>query len=91
VGEAVRAAVEYAAGASSPDCSTFIVSSGVPVSMADVAEKVIAAMGQGQVVFQPSTRQVFDLCTSPAKARRELGWSARVSIDEIVKRVVATI
>ena len=88
VGRAVRAAVDYVVAEGSPDCETFIVSSGEPVSMADIAKKVIAKLGKGELVFQPSTRQVFDLCTSPGKANTELKWSPDVSIDEIVQRVI---
>lgn len=88
VGAAVRAAVDYVADPKSPDCQTFIISSGVPVSMAEVAKKVIAQLGKGELVFQPSTRQVFDLCTSPQRAKNELKWSPKISIDEIIKRVI---
>ena len=56
--------------------------------MAEIAKMVIAKLGKGEVVFQPSTRQVFDLCTSPAKANNELNWAPTVSIEEIVQRVI---
>jgi len=88
VGRAVRAAVDHVVAEGSEDCETFIVSSGAPVSMAEIAEMVIAKLGKGEVVFQPSTRQVFDLCTSPAKANNELKWTPTVSIEEIVQRVI---
>ena len=88
VAAAVRAAVDYVVDPASPDCETFIISSGVPISMAEIAEKVIAQIGKGELVFQPSTRQVFDLCTSPERAKSELKWAPQVSIDEIIKRVI---
>lgn len=89
VGKAIHAAIEYVAKPDSEGCETFIVSSGEPVSMADIARKVIAKAGQGELVFTPSTRQAFDLCTAPGKARTVLGWGPTVSIDEIIERTLS--
>lgn len=88
VGTSIRAAVEYVANPEHSDCETFIVSSGVPVSMADIARKVIEQTGTGELTFTPSTRQAFDLCTSPRKANEQLGWSPALGIDEIIKRSI---
>ena len=89
VGTAMRAAVEYVAADKGGPCETFLISSGAPISMADLAEKVIAAMGKGQLVFTPSTRQAFDLCTDSTRARTELGWQPALDVDAIIQRVLA--
>ena len=90
VGVSVVAAVRYVAAASEPVCETFIISSGEPVSMAELARKVIAQIGKGEVKFTPSNRQAFDLCTKTDKARRQLGWAPVIGVDDIIRRVLAT-
>jgi len=84
---AVRAAVGYLGQNSSGGCEKFIISSGVPVSMRDLAYQVISTLGKGKVEFRPTTRQAFSLCTVPAKAKNELRWTPQISIDEIIQRV----
>ena len=86
---AVHAAVDKVAGVSEPMCETYIVSPGESISMAELAAKVIAHTGKGDVSHRPSTRQAFDLCTSAGKVREQLGWTPAVPIDEIVRRVTA--
>ena len=90
VGTSIRAAVDFVADPDHRGCETFIISSGQPVSMADIAKKVIAQLGRGELTFTPSNRQAFDLCTAPGKAREQLGWSPELSIDEIIRRTLAT-
>lgn len=87
VGSAVRAAIEYVAETPDLECETFIVSSGVPVSMAELAEQVIATTGRGEVRFRPVTRQAFSLCTATDKARRELDWAPKIAVADIIRRV----
>jgi nucleoside-diphosphate-sugar epimerase len=62
-----------------------------PISMKDLAQLVIENMGKGYVEHHPSTRQVFDQYTDASKAKRLLGWEAKISVEEIVKRVVMDI
>ncbi|MEM7204416.1 MAG: NAD(P)-dependent oxidoreductase [Planctomycetota bacterium] len=89
VGTAVRAAVDYVAATEDLVCEAFLVSSGAPVSMADVAKTAIAVAGRGELRFLPSTRQAFNLCTATDKARRLLRWSPDVDFVEIVRRCAA--
>jgi UDP-glucose 4-epimerase len=89
VGAAIRAAVDYAADAAHAGCEAFLVSSGVPVSMAELARLVIGAVGRGRLAFQPSTRQAFSLCTASDKAARLLGFRPAIGIEEIVRRTLA--
>lgn len=89
VAGAVEAAVRWVHGAAEPVCEAFLVSSGAPISMADLARRIIDRLGRGAVVFRPSTRQAFDLCTSPGKAERELGWKARIGVEDIIRRVLS--
>ena len=85
---AVRAAVESVGGSDDPMCETYIVSSD-PISMVELAEKVIARTGKGALRFQPSTRQAFDLCSGSRKIQDELGWEPALSIDDIIDRYLA--
>lgn len=89
VGSAVCAAVAYVANTPDLECESFVVSSGVGLSMADLARRVIAETGTGEVTFTPTTRQAFSLVTATDKARRELSWKPEVPTDEIIRRVVA--
>jgi UDP-glucose 4-epimerase len=89
VGESVMAAVRYVAAATEPCAETFIISSGEPVSMAELARKVIAQIGKGAVKFTPSNRQAFNLCTKSHKARELLGWAPAIGVDDIIRRVLA--
>lgn len=84
---AVRSAVRHLAGGDGGGCETFIVSSGRPLSMRELAERVISVVGKGRVEFQPATRQAFSLCSAPEKAKRVLGWAPKVSMDEIIRRI----
>ena len=61
VGTAIAAAISWVARAEDTGWETFLVSSGTGVSMADLAKKVIATTGQGEVEFQPSTRQAAEV------------------------------
>lgn len=88
VGESVMAAVRYVAARAEPCAETFIISSGEPVSMAELARKVIAQIGKGEVTFTPSNRQAFNLCTNPDKARKQLKWAHEIGVDDIIKRVL---
>jgi nucleoside-diphosphate-sugar epimerase len=90
VGAAIRAAVEHAADPAHAGCEAFLVSSGVPVTMAELARLVIREVGRGRLVFEESTRQAFSLCTASDKAARLLGFRPAIGIEEIVRRTLAS-
>lgn len=85
--DAVRATADYLMSTSDVECETFIVSSGEPVSMLELAENVISTLGKGEVKFKETTRQAFSLCTTPDKAKTALSWAPKVSVDEIIRRI----
>ena len=89
VGTAIHAAIDHAAREAELECESFLVSSGKGVSMADLAELVIAEVGRGQLTFQETNRQAFSLCTASDKATRVLGWKPTIGIGEIVRRTLA--
>lgn len=86
---AVRAAVDHVVDAPGLMCETYIVSSGVPLGMRELAERVVAAVGKGHLVAAPATRQAFSLCSRPEKAGRVLCWTPKLGIDDIIQRVAA--
>ena len=90
VGTAIQKAIDYAASPAAKGSEAFLISSGVAVSMADLARLVIRAVGRGQLEFQESTRQAFSLCTATDKAARVLGFRATIGIEEIVRRTLAS-
>lgn len=89
VGDAVRAAIEYAAKDEGAGHEAFLISSSAPVSMADLARRAIDAVGSGELTFTPSTRQAFSLVTDSDKARRVLGWTPKLAVGDVLQRVVA--
>jgi len=63
-----------------------------PVSMKDLANLVIKATGKNvRVERRESTMQIFDQFTDTSKVRRALGWQPRISVEQIVQRVVADV
>jgi len=70
---------------------TFVLGNS-PVSMKDLANLVIKATGKNvRVERRESTMQVFDQFTDTSKVRRALGWQPRISVEQIVQRVVADV
>jgi UDP-glucose 4-epimerase len=63
-----------------------------PVSMKDLANLVVKSSEKKvPIVHNESTAQVFDQYTDTSKVRRVLGWQPKISVEEIVKRVLADI
>ena len=81
---AARLAAEKVGAAEGEMCETYIISSGEGISMADLAKKVIAKTGKGELTFRASTRQAFDLVSTPTRMREGLGWSPSMSVDDII-------
>lgn len=69
----------------------FIISSGRPISMRELAEKILERVGSGSVTFSNPTAQAFSLTTDSTKAARLLGWRPRIDIDDIIDRVIASL
>jgi nucleoside-diphosphate-sugar epimerase len=86
---AVSAAVDWLGTRDGRVAERFIVSSRSPIGMADLAGKVIARVGRGELTFSHPTAQAFSLTTSSTRARDLLAWEAGIDIDEIVDRVVS--
>ena len=86
---AFAAAVRKARDMSTPS-DLFIVGN-TPITMRELASKVVKEVGRGSVVFDStSIDRTFDQRTDFAKARQLLSWEPKISIDEIIHRVVAT-
>lgn len=59
-----------------------------PVSMKDLARKVIGAVGKGKLEYLSEKPKLFDQWTKRGKVESKLGWFPKISVDEIVERVV---
>lgn len=68
----------------------FNIASGVPVSMMQLAEAVLAVVGGKSRIVPgpPDPQEDYRASISIAKARRELDWSPRVSLEEGLRRTV---
>lgn len=84
---AVASGVAWLEAAPPGSFERFIVSSGQPISMKALAEKIVARVGRGSITFSHPTAQAFSLTTQSTKAADVLGWLPRLTIDEIVERV----
>ena len=61
------------------------------VAIRDLARKVIDHVGKGRIEYvQSTTVRTFDQYCDYSKATSLLGWQPRVSIDEIIDRVIAS-
>ena len=61
------------------------------VAIRDLARKVIEHVGKGQIEYvQSTTVRMFDQYCDYRKAKSLLGWQPRVSIDEIIDKVIAS-
>lgn len=52
-----------------------------------MAELVVKTTGRGHIEHREPTTRVFDQFTDTKKAETVLGWKARISVEEIVRRV----
>ncbi len=89
LGRAVARSIDWLAARDTLEATRFIISSRRPVAMADLARKVLARVGSGELTFSRPTFQAFSLTTASTRARDLLGWEAETSIDKIVDRVVS--
>jgi len=72
----------------------YILASGVPRTVADFADAAFACLGlraEEHIRLDPAlvrAPEATPLVGDPGKARRELGWQARVGFEELVERMV---
>ena len=88
VASAVEASLERLRRADGSQSWIYNLSSGTPISMAELAERVIALAGCGSMVFGPATSQAFSLFTKIDRACQELSWRPRRDIDGIIQSVL---
>lgn len=67
--------------------NTFVLGN-EPIAMMDLAWKVVNIVGKGETHLLSDKPRLFDQYTSRDRARILLGWTPRIGIDEIVRRVV---
>lgn len=91
VASAISRAVEWLETIEGASAERFIISSGLPISMKSLAEKVVDTVGRGKIKFSHPTAQAFSLTTATAKANELLGWEPRVPTDEIIDRVTTAV
>ena len=89
VARAFCAGVEYLSCQTAP-YEIFVLGNS-PISMIDLAELVVGQVGKGKIEFMPSTSQVFDQFTDHRKAMDVLDWHPKITIKEIVRRVISDI
>ena len=72
-------------------CETFIISSGEPISMADLAINCVKKIGGGKVEYIDKSTQAFSLMSSVAKAKAQLQWEPEDDVDTMIKDVLSTL
>lgn len=82
----VALAVQRCVVAPLSGCEAFIVAAN-RIRMKDLAQRLIAAYGQGRVETD-STMGGFTLVASSRKAREQLGWVAQKTIDVIIQEII---
>ncbi|MFL5321534.1 MAG: NAD-dependent epimerase/dehydratase family protein [Myxococcaceae bacterium] len=87
VGDVARAVV-LAAQAKLSQAEVLNVGTGIGTSVAQVAAKVLEALGlcgdvgEAEQRDRPGASEIYELVADASRARRVLGWSPRVSLDE---------
>jgi nucleoside-diphosphate-sugar epimerase len=84
-----RLAIEYSMALDRGAFVPFIFSSGIPISMWELAETVVSEAGGGEIVFAPASRQSFTLAACVDRARQHLGWSPERDVRSIVRELVS--
>lgn len=70
-----------------PCSEAFIISSGAPISMKNLAQKCIQQLGGGELECVNKNVQAFSLTSNGAKAKSLLAWEALESVDDIIGAV----
>ncbi|MCL4447062.1 MAG: NAD(P)-dependent oxidoreductase [Candidatus Thermoplasmatota archaeon] len=60
-----------------------------PISVIDLANLVVKKVGKGSIEFREANTQAFDQYSDHRKIVSVLGWSPRISVEEIVSRVIS--
>lgn len=87
--EAVRLAAKRLQAEPPAGSLPILVSPGEPISMRELAERIVHRLGAGAIEHTHPTAQAFSLTTDSDRARKELGWYPAIGIDEIIDRVTA--
>jgi len=66
-------------------CETFIISSGEPISMTDLALRCVKIVGRGSVEHIDKNTQAFSLLSNIEKAKRQLQWEPKDDVDTMIK------
>lgn len=82
--DAVDKSVEFLMESRGAVCEEFIVSSGQPISMKELARKCSTLLGGGNIEFIDKTTQAFSLTSMPHKAKRMLKWEAKSKIEDVI-------
>lgn len=69
-------------------CESFNISEGTAISMKALAESIVSRAGAGGIAFAPSTNQTFSLFADIDRARVELKFEPRYSLDRIVAEMI---
>jgi GDPmannose 4,6-dehydratase len=77
-----------------PRADDFVICTGTSISLRDFVRKSFAAVGldwQAHVKFSKELLRASDISAShgdPGKALSQLGWSAAVDVDELIRRMI---
>ncbi len=58
------------------------------ISMVELAGMIIRKVGRGRLEFSPTSSLAFDQITKASKARDLLGWTAQISLNQIIDRIL---
>lgn len=61
------------------------------ISMSDLAKKIIRRIGKSSVVYENRDKKAFNQITDGLKVKTLLGWQTKISIDEIIDRIISSI
>lgn len=81
----VASGVTAAVQANRPGCETYILR-GDRVTMHEFAARIVTKVGKGEITTN-SERGGFSIISSGEKAKRDLGWAATVSLDELIDQI----
>lgn len=81
VASAVAAAVKF----DRPGCETYIIR-GERVTMHEFASRIVAKVGKGEITTNPAMGG-FSIISSGEKAKEELSWEPKVSLDDLIGAV----
>lgn len=81
----VASAVKSAIEAGRSGCETYIIR-GERVTMREFASRIVAKVGKGEITTNPAMAG-FSIISSGEKAKKELNWEPKVSLDDLIDRI----